>query len=178
MGRSPTEALMGRHIAFLGGLNVGKGHRVSMADLKAHFEALGYDDVSTYINSGNVVFSTSKPKESAIEGALEKELGFAVPTFVRTAAAVAELTSPFGEVDGTVLVGFLKTAPTAAVKKAVTALATPADTLEVHGTELWWHLPNGQMGSKLPRNWGAEADLGPMTTRNLNMLQKLAAKLD
>ena len=170
---------MGRHVAFLGGLNVGKGHRVSMADLKAHFEALGFDDVSTYINSGNVVFSTSKkPNEATIERALEQALGFAVPTFVRTVAAVQKLTSPFGDVDGSVLVGFLKKAPSAAARKAVAALATPADTLEVHRTELWWHLPKGQMGSQLPRNCGAKADLGPMTTRNLTMLRKLAAKLD
>ena len=169
---------MARHVAFLGGLNVGKGHRVSMADLKAHFESLGHDDVSTYINSGNVVFSTSKkPNEAAIEAALEKAVGFAVPTFVRTVAAVQKLSSPFGTADGTVLVGFLKKAPSASAKKAVAALATPTDTLEVHGTELWWHLPKGQMGSQLPRNWGAKADLGPMTTRNLNMLEKLAAKL-
>ena len=171
---------MARLVAFLGGLNVGTAHRVSMADLRRHFEALRYEDVSTYINSGNVLFSTpKKPSETAVERALEKELGFAVPTFVRTAAAVAELSdaSPFGEVEGTVLVGFLKQAPSTAVAKAVAGLATDCDTLEVRGTELWWHLPKGQMGSKLPRNWGAKVDLGPMTTRNVTMLRKLAAKL-
>ena len=170
---------MGRHVAFLGGLNVGTAHRVSMADLRRHFVDLGFDDVSTYINSGNVVFSATRPSESTIERALERELGFAVPTFVRTEAAVRTLVdaSPFGDVPGTVLVGFLKDAPAAAANRAVAALGTDADTLEVRGTELWWHLPNGQMGSKLPRNWGTKADLGPMTTRNLTMLTKLAAKL-
>ena len=168
---------MARHVAFLGGLNLGATHKVSMADLKRHFEALGFDDVSTYINSGNVVFSTTRPSEATIERALEQALGFAVPTFVRTAAAVGKLRSPFGGADGTVLVGFLKQAPSPAVRKAVAALATDTDTLQVRGTELWWHLPKGQKGSKLPRNALQKSGLGPMTTRNLNMLTKLAAKL-
>ena len=95
---------MPRHVAFLGGINVG-GHRVAMADLKRHVEELGFTDVSTYIASGNVVFSTRTTKlEPLVEAHLEAALGYAVPTFVRRDAEVVALAgaSPFGEVKGTV----------------------------------------------------------------------------
>ena len=84
---------MPRYVAFLGGLNVGKAHRVSMANLQREFDALGFDDASTYINSGNVVFSGPEPSEAAVERHLEATFGFAVPTFVRTASAVQKLAT-------------------------------------------------------------------------------------
>jgi uncharacterized protein (DUF1697 family) len=170
---------MGRYVAFLGGINVG-GHRVSMADLEGHFVDLGFDDVSTFIASGNVVFSTGERRPAPrIAAHLEEQLGYAVPTFVRSDARVVEVAgaSPFGDVAGTVAVGFLDAKPPAAVRSAVAALATDSDALEVIGSELWWHLPNGFSGSKLAPKALARAGLGPLTTRNLNTVQKLAAKL-
>lgn len=170
---------MARYVAFLGGINVG-GHRVSMAELRARFAELGFDDVSTYIASGNVVFSTrARQLEPTIEAHLEQALGYQVPTFVRTAADVTALAgaSPFGDVPGTVAVGFLRQAPPKAVAREVAALGTDADTLEVIGTELWWHLPNGFSGSLLAPKALERAGLGPLTTRNLNTVRKLAARL-
>lgn len=174
---------MPRYVAFLGGINVG-GHRVTMADLRGAFEALGFDDVRTFIASGNVVFSTRKRAgvEAAIEAHLAKQLGYAVPTFVRTDAQVAALAdpaaSPFGDVEGTVAVGFLKAEPTATVARAVADLATPTDTLEVIGTELWWHLPGGFAGSQLHPKALKRAGIPTLTTRNVTTVRKLAATLD
>lgn len=171
---------MARYVAFLGGINVG-GHRVAMADLRRHVEALGLDDVRTFIASGNVVFSTRKRTglDDAVAGALGAALGYAVPTFVRTDAEVRALAEmePFGDVPGTVAVGFLRGAPVAPVRKAVAALRTPADTLEVRGTELWWHLPNGFSGSQLHPKALERAGLGPLTIRNVTTVRKLAATL-
>ena len=50
-------------IALLRGINVGKAKRVAMAELRALVEKLGYGDVRTLLNSGNVVFST-EPEQS------------------------------------------------------------------------------------------------------------------
>ena len=75
-------------VGFLRAVNLGK-RKVEMARLKAVAEGLGYDDVWTYINSGNVVFDTSGSRaavEKAMEKALEDEFGFECTTFVRTAA--------------------------------------------------------------------------------------------
>jgi uncharacterized protein (DUF1697 family) len=88
---------MPQHVALLRGINVG-GHRVKMDRLRALFEGIGLEDVSTVIASGNVVFS-SKAKNlrilrKKIERVLEGELGYEVPTFLRTPAELAAL-KPF-----------------------------------------------------------------------------------
>jgi uncharacterized protein (DUF1697 family) len=77
-------------IALLRGINVGKGKRIAMADLRAAVEGLGYRDVATLLNSGNVVFrDPARSKASpapAIEQALVKRLG--------VSSAVIALTAP------------------------------------------------------------------------------------
>ena len=75
-------------VGFLRAVNLGK-RKVEMARLKAVAEGLGYDDVWTYINSGNVVFDAKGARatvEKSLEKALEDEFGFECTTFVRTAA--------------------------------------------------------------------------------------------
>lgn len=68
-----------RYVALLRGINVGRAKRVAMADLRALVAGLGYTDVRTLLNSGNVVFAgRPAPVEriaTEIEGALEREVG-------------------------------------------------------------------------------------------------------
>jgi len=68
-----------RSIALLRGINVGKAKRVAMADLRALFETLGFSNVRTLLNSGNVVFDSAKPlrEDTAqkIEKAMAESLG-------------------------------------------------------------------------------------------------------
>ncbi len=76
-----------KYVALLRGINVGKTKRIEMKKLKEIFEQLGYSNVSTYINSGNVIFESGKAQKtvrSAIEKALKKEFGVEIPTLVRT----------------------------------------------------------------------------------------------
>ena len=73
------------YVALLRGINVGGKHTVAMALLKKTFENLGFNGVKTYINSGNVIFSSSqKPLAEKVEAAIEKDFGFRVPVVVRT----------------------------------------------------------------------------------------------
>ncbi|MFA6213754.1 MAG: DUF1697 domain-containing protein [Candidatus Micrarchaeia archaeon] len=76
-----------RYVALLRGINVGGNRKVEMKRLKALFESLGYSGVSTYINSGNVVFESGKKhdgicKELAL--GMKKEFGFDIQTLVKT----------------------------------------------------------------------------------------------
>jgi len=76
-----------RYIALLRGINVGGNRRVEMKKIKALFEALGFVKVSTYINSGNVIFES--PKKQVViyremAGSLKKEFGFDIPIIVKT----------------------------------------------------------------------------------------------
>ena len=156
---------------------------MAMADLRREFEALGFDDVSTYINSGNVLFSTrrrGRALERSIEERLEAAFGFDVPTYVRTAAEVEALLTaqPFDVWPGdTYQVGLLHRRPTAAVCRAVAALSTKSDELVVVGRDLHWRIAGKVMDSSL-KPGALDAVLGaPTTMRTTAMLRKVADKL-
>jgi len=76
------------HVALLRGINVGGANKIDMRQLKAVFEAAGMTSARTYINSGNVVFSTDLPDRAQIakllEDAIEARFGFAVSVLVRS----------------------------------------------------------------------------------------------
>lgn len=81
---------MGTHVALLRGINVGRAKRIAMADLRALVEDLGYGEVRTLLNSGNVVFTASGKGKgdpaSRIEQALVDKLGITSQVTVLTAA--------------------------------------------------------------------------------------------
>src|SRR5215471_3382301 len=76
------------YLALLRGINVGGKNKVNMADLKACFEKLGYGQVRTYINSGNVVFTAAstdpRKLESDIGKALVTNFSSSIGVFVRS----------------------------------------------------------------------------------------------
>lgn len=81
-----------RYVALLRGINVGGNRKVPMAELRTVFEALGFTEVSTYINSGNVIFSANVvPDPGEIERVLEKSFGFAIDTLVLSAVEVTSV---------------------------------------------------------------------------------------
>jgi uncharacterized protein (DUF1697 family) len=82
-----------RLVALIRGINVGRAKRVAMADLRSLVEGLGYDDVRTLLNSGNVVFSSrgKKPDDAGarIEKGLVTQLGISARVTVLTATEIA-----------------------------------------------------------------------------------------
>lgn len=85
---------MTTYAAFLRGINVGGKNTVSMPELRACFESLGYTNVRTYINSGNVIFDAGtgqRSLERAIEPALEKQFNIPITVMVRSQAEVEQL---------------------------------------------------------------------------------------
>ncbi len=74
-------------MALLRGINVGGRNPVAMADLRQAFATEGYDAISTYIQSGNVLFTSDAPSDSLeneVEAMLERRLGFALVVVVRS----------------------------------------------------------------------------------------------
>src|SRR5271168_1470055 len=104
---------MAKHIALLRGINVGTAKRVSMADLSALFTGLGYKDVKTLLNSGNVVFSGTKAIESKIEAAFTERFGFSSRITVLGGAELKAVVeeNPIADISdpSRFLVAFLKT---------------------------------------------------------------------
>jgi uncharacterized protein (DUF1697 family) len=175
---------MARFVAFLRGINVG-GHRVAMAPLRDEFTDLGFTDVETFINSGNVAFtSPSRRKaatlETAIEQRLRETLGYEVATFVRTPAELAGVADcvPFPELppNGTVYVNFLKAPPPAAAQRHVVQCATGDDRLAVLDRELYWWCPTTMTESPLDIGAVITSMTSPSTSRNITTVRKLAAK--
>jgi uncharacterized protein (DUF1697 family) len=84
-----------RYVALLRGINVGGKSLVRMADLKECVEELGYDDVSTFIASGNVLFATSERDaaklESKLERAIERRFSLPITVVVRSRAEVRRI---------------------------------------------------------------------------------------
>jgi uncharacterized protein (DUF1697 family) len=167
-----------RHVAFLGGINVG-GHRVTMDRLRTEVAALGYDEVTTFIASGNVCFSAPAraDHDHLISAGLAAALGWPVPTFVRTAAQVVAAVDvrPFGSIpDGhTHMVVFCHSEP----DHTIESLSTDHEQFQVHGNDVHWHLAGGLMSSALTLPRLAKALGQPCTTRNMNSLAKLAEQL-
>lgn len=138
---------MPRYIALLRGINVG-GHRVKMDRLRSLFAGLGFGDVRTVIASGNVLFTSTVGDERAlvrqIAAHLEKELGFPVPTILRTPAELREALA-FGAAmdvpdnsDSSLQVLFFAEPLTPDVRRRMAALETPRDRFECAGREAFW----------------------------------------
>jgi uncharacterized protein (DUF1697 family) len=85
-----------RYVALLRGINVGGRNKVAMSDLRAAFEDAGYSAVSTYIQSGNVLFESAAPAkglEVDVEAALERRLGVPLVVVVRSHAQLRKVVT-------------------------------------------------------------------------------------
>lgn len=85
-----------RYVALLRGINVGKNNRIAMSSLKSLFEMNDYHNVSTYINSGNVIFETEKVPEmvvAEIEAGLLERTGANISVLVKTVAEMARIAA-------------------------------------------------------------------------------------
>ena len=90
---------MERLVALLRGINLGSKRRVPMADLRALMAALGYEDVRTVLQSGNVIFTGAKTKaRETLQAGLEDRYGFKVDVVLRTMDEVHAVVEhePFG----------------------------------------------------------------------------------
>ncbi len=90
-----------KYVAFLRGINVGGKNKVKMETLREVCASLGFENVKTYINSGNVIFETretdDKKLAAKIENAIEKEFGLQIKTIVRSISEIEEIVknNPF-----------------------------------------------------------------------------------
>jgi len=175
---------MSVRVGFLRAVNLGR-RRVPMSRLVAVCESLGHADVWTYVNSGNVVFDTTGARasvEAAMEKALEDEFGFECTTFVRTATQLRNVLDarPFTLAAGdTHFVTFMKSPATAARKQALEALSNDFDTLVVRGPDVHWRMHGKSTDTKVPKKaWEKVLGVDASTSRNMNMLRKLASSFD
>jgi uncharacterized protein (DUF1697 family) len=171
------------HVALLRAVNVG-GRSLAMADLRALAEGLGFTNVRTLLQSGNLVFEADAKKAPALEGTLEaalKKHGMETDFMVRRAeefyAVIA--ANPFldkAKADpGHLVVMFLKDAPGAKAIMALQAAVKGRELIRHEGRELYIVYPDGIGRSKLTNKF-IESRLDTRGTgRNWNTVMKLAA---
>lgn len=167
---------MTRYVGLLRGVNVGGKNKLPMADLRALFESLGYADVQTFIQSGNVVFSSATAVQpGTLATAIHEEFGLDVPIVLRTGAAMGTVlrNNPFHDRDPAALhVGFMATAATPSVIGALDAGAFAPEQFTISGKEIYLYLPNGMARTKLPAYLDRRLKI-PTTVRNWNTVAKL-----
>ncbi len=171
-------------IALLRGINVSGQRKITMADLRALHEGLGHADVATYIQSGNVAFSSPVDDRgelgSMIETAISNRFGFDVPVILRTsseldAVAAANPYIPAGSDERRVAVAFFQRSPDPSARDLFDPAAHEPDVCVLDGAEAHLHCPAGFGRTKLTNAY-LERELGvTATTRNWRTVARLAA---
>lgn len=174
---------MNYYIAFLRGINVGSAKRISMEDLKALIERLGYEDVRTVLNSGNVVFRGKKAAERTIadriQEALETRHGFTANTLVMTATDLDSIVreNPLGKVatdHAKYLVGFVLDPKVLSAARPMTTQDWGEEKVAVTSRATYVWAPGGVLASKALKALDA-AGKDLITTRNWATVLKIQA---
>lgn len=174
---------MAKYVALLRGINVGGNNRVEMKELKNMFEDFDFLNVSTYINSGNVVFETSKMVDArSIEKAIHKVFGFEVKVLVRDSQSFLNLVSNlptewennleqktdilflWDEFDNEKSIGLIKT--------------TEVDTLKYYNGAIVWNVKREDYKKSGMNKFIGTLVYKNMTARNINTVRKLAVFLE
>jgi len=164
-------------VALLRGVNVGGNQKIKMETLRTVCEGLGFRDVRTYIQSGNIVFRTAARNAGAkLEDEIEKVFGFRPRVVTRTAAElriISERNPIAGAKPTQLLVFFLTGAPTAEAIEKIKQMEIQPEEVHIIGAEMFIHFPLGQGVSKLPMA-KIEKTLGVTGAgRNWNSVMKL-----
>lgn len=172
-------------VCLLRGVNVGGHHRILMADLRSLCEKLGHTRVQTYVQSGNVVFSTRSRNllrvAEDIENAIESSHGFRSNVILRTTEELRRTVaaSPVAYRDGFEpakhIVQFLAAAPPDPVRDALQKLPPAPEELHLIGRELYIYFPNGISKSELSLSKLERLLKVAGTARNWNTVTKLLA---
>jgi uncharacterized protein (DUF1697 family) len=153
-----------------------------MADLRAAFEEAGYAEVATYVQSGNVIFSSTTGSPSAVADRLEPLLsarfGFDLDIAVRTAAQLAAiardnpLVRPGGD-RASLHVAFLRSRPKAAAVRALSETDFGRDELVVKGSDIYLRYLDGVARSKMNTAVFERALGTPATVRTWKVVTRL-----
>ena len=173
-----------KYISILRGINVSGQKKIKMADLKALYEAQGFESVTTYIQSGNVIFESKSTNKAdlrkVIEKAIEEKYSFYVPVDIRTHQELKEIVNncPYEEAkaeeNGTkILVTFLQSTPEKENQEWLLEYVKPPERLTIQNCEVYLYCPNGYGKSKLTNTF-LESKLGvSATTRNWKSVKTL-----
>jgi uncharacterized protein (DUF1697 family) len=169
-------------IALLRGINVGGNRKLPMAELRSICTDLGWTDVQSYIQSGNLIFrSSAEPArlETDLEKAIEHRFGFSVAVLVRAGEELPGYVAgnPFPDESerqpNRVMLALSKRPPNAGAVDELERRATAGERVVQVGDAIWIHYPGGSGPSKLSPGLLDRVTGSPVTTRNWRTVLKL-----
>ncbi len=175
-----------RQIVLLRGINIGPRNRIAMPALRDLLTGAGFDEVRTYVQSGNIVLSTRRTPDGTArtcEELIASELALDIPVVVRTRDELAEVVRRNPLADAArdpkrYQVSFLAAEPDPKALEQLAALAVEGERMEAIGREIYaWH-PDGIARSKL---WAGLAGKGlgvKATARNWTTVTTLLEMAD
>jgi uncharacterized protein (DUF1697 family) len=175
-----------RQIVLLRGINVGANNRIAMPALRDLLAGAGFDDVATYLQSGNAIVSSDrKPEQLArdCEALIADAFELSIPVVVRTRAQLAAVVKrdPLGEIaDQPKLyqVSFCASAPDAEAVSKAAERAADGERMLVHGREIYAWFPHGIARSKLATQLAKQGLGTTATARNWTTVTKLLELAD
>jgi uncharacterized protein (DUF1697 family) len=180
---------MGRQIALLRGINLGSSNRIAMAALREALATAGFENVLTYVQSGNIVLDSDESPEALarrIHALIAEQFGLDIAVVARTRDELADVVgrNPLGDVitePRRYQVSFLSAAPAPELLKRLESLAVAEERVAVIEREIYaWH-PEGVARSKLWNGLAAKGGLGPgitATARNWTTVTTLLEMAD
>ena len=169
---------MATYVAFLRGVNLGPNNKIAMPALRAMAEELGYTDVATYINSGNLIITSPKKTatlEREISNAINDTFGRSIDVAVRTPEQLKKILVENPYPDGNpsqVTVAFLTKAPAADAKQKVAAVAKDYEPFTFGGQEVYVNYSEGIGRSKLAEKFSTIIGVSS-TVRNVRTIKKI-----
>jgi uncharacterized protein (DUF1697 family) len=169
-------------LALLRGINVSGRNIIPMNELRFLCGDLGWKDVQSYIQSGNLVFkaeSTATKLESALERAIERRFDLSIPILVRAAAAWPDYVrdNPYPDASQSepnlVMLALSKTAPKPDAVEKLQERAVCGERIAQVGDALWLHFAGGVAKSKLSPALLDRLVGSPVTMRNWRTVLKL-----
>lgn len=176
---------MTTYIALLRGINVSGHHKIKMTELKQLFLDLGYHDVSTYIQSGNVIFKSYIKEpiliEDTIISAISKHFGHTIKVLILTKNELTTIfnSNPFLAKDPTMDISKLyvtilnKKADLARIPHIEIHIETSDDEFQLIENTIYLHCPKGYGNTKLNNNLFEKKLQVTATTRNWKTISKL-----
>lgn len=173
---------MNKKIAILRGINVGGKRKIPMADLRSLCENLGWKDVKTYIQSGNIIFTSDRPNselEEILESTLKKIYDFQIPVIVRSSNELLTTIrkNPFlteNKSTKQLHLTFLKEKPSKEKAELFMSIDFHPDDLKIEDKDVFICCTGKYHQSKLTNNF-IEKRLGTAaTTRNWETVVKLS----
>ncbi len=174
---------METYISLLRGINVSGQKKIIMADLKSLYEKLGFQDVQTYIQSGNVIFESLKADKSAIkikiESKIREQYGFIVPVQLLEFEELNEVfaNNPFvnkrNEDISKLHVTFLEEVPEAELRSEIMNIQSTSDEFIISGKVIYVFCPNGYGRTRLNNTFFEKKLKTSATTRNWKTISKL-----